>query len=86
MLQGVWNKMEYRSLEGFVVAITPFNFIAIGGNLHSSPSMYVLCGIASRYTRAHSPGALPLQHGQHMCVEALLDSYAGQLDGVQHPA
>ena len=31
---GVWNQMEYRALEGFVYAVTPFNFTAIGGNLH----------------------------------------------------
>jgi 1-pyrroline-5-carboxylate dehydrogenase len=30
---GVWNRMDYRPLEGFVVAITPFNFTAIAGNL-----------------------------------------------------
>ncbi|HET6795733.1 MAG TPA: aldehyde dehydrogenase family protein, partial [Gemmatimonadales bacterium] len=30
---GVWNRMDYRPLEGFVYAITPFNFTAIGGNL-----------------------------------------------------
>src|SRR6266576_169115 len=30
---GVWNRMEYRPLEGFVLAITPFNFSAIAGNL-----------------------------------------------------
>lgn len=38
---GVNNRMEYRPLEGFVVAITPFNFTAIGGNLPTSPAM---CG------------------------------------------
>ena len=31
--QGVWNRMEYRPLEGFVFAVSPFNFTAIGGNL-----------------------------------------------------
>jgi 1-pyrroline-5-carboxylate dehydrogenase len=34
--QGVWNRMEYRPLEGFVFAVTPFNFTAIAGNLPSS--------------------------------------------------
>jgi 1-pyrroline-5-carboxylate dehydrogenase len=38
---GVHNRMEYRPLEGFVLAITPFNFTAIGGNL---PSSAALCG------------------------------------------
>ncbi|NNF59158.1 MAG: L-glutamate gamma-semialdehyde dehydrogenase [Rhodothermaceae bacterium] len=36
---GVWNKVEYRPLEGFVFAITPFNFTAIAGNLPTSPAM-----------------------------------------------
>lgn len=35
----VWNRMEYRPLEGFVAAITPFNFVAIGANLPSSPAL-----------------------------------------------
>lgn len=36
---GVWNRMEYRPLEGFVFALTPFNFTAIAGNLPSSPAL-----------------------------------------------
>ena len=36
---GVWNRMEYRPLEGFVFAITPFNFTAIGGNLPTAPAI-----------------------------------------------
>jgi 1-pyrroline-5-carboxylate dehydrogenase len=36
---GVWNAMEYRNLEGFVYAITPFNFTAIGGNLTTAPAL-----------------------------------------------
>jgi len=35
----VWNAMEYRGLEGFVYAITPFNFTAIGGNLSTAPAL-----------------------------------------------
>jgi 1-pyrroline-5-carboxylate dehydrogenase len=38
---GVHNRMEYRPLEGFVLAVTPFNFTAIGGNLPTSAAM---CG------------------------------------------
>jgi 1-pyrroline-5-carboxylate dehydrogenase len=38
---GIHNRLEYRALEGFVLAITPFNFTAIGGNLPSSAAM---CG------------------------------------------
>jgi 1-pyrroline-5-carboxylate dehydrogenase len=36
---GVWNRLEYRPLEGFVLAISPFNFTAIGANLSTSPAL-----------------------------------------------
>jgi len=36
---GIWNRMEYRPLEGFVYAITPFNFTSIAGNLPASPAL-----------------------------------------------
>jgi 1-pyrroline-5-carboxylate dehydrogenase len=36
---GVWNRMEYRPLEGFVFAVTPFNFTAIAGNLPAAPAL-----------------------------------------------
>ena len=36
---GVWNRMEYRPLEGFVLAVTPFNFTSIAGNLPTSPAL-----------------------------------------------
>ena len=36
---GVWNRLEYRPLEGFVLAITPFNFSAIAGNLPTAPAL-----------------------------------------------
>jgi 1-pyrroline-5-carboxylate dehydrogenase len=36
---GVWNRMDYRPLEGFVLAITPFNFTAIAGNLPAAPAL-----------------------------------------------
>ncbi len=39
--QGFHNRLEYRPLEGFVLAVTPFNFSAIGGNLPTAPAM---CG------------------------------------------
>ncbi|MEO7174605.1 MAG: L-glutamate gamma-semialdehyde dehydrogenase [Saprospiraceae bacterium] len=37
--KGIWNRMEYRPLEGFVFALTPFNFTAIAGNLCAAPAM-----------------------------------------------
>ena len=39
--EGIHNRLEYRPLEGFVLAVTPFNFTAIGGNLPTAPAM---CG------------------------------------------
>src|SRR5258705_582509 len=36
---GVWNRFDHRPLEGFVVAITPFNFTAIAGNLPTAPAL-----------------------------------------------
>ena len=36
---GVWNQMEYRALEGFVFAVSPFNFTAIGGNLSGAHAL-----------------------------------------------
>jgi len=37
--RGMWNQVDYRPLEGFVFAVTPFNFTAIGANLPSSPAL-----------------------------------------------
>ena len=37
--KGIWNRLEYRPLEGFVFALTPFNFTAIAGNLPTSAAM-----------------------------------------------
>lgn len=36
---GIWNRLEYRPLEGFVLAITPFNFTSIAGNLPAAPAL-----------------------------------------------
>lgn len=48
---GVHNRMEYRPLEGFVLAVTPFNFTAIGGNLPTSAAM---CGNVVLWKPAHT--------------------------------
>ncbi len=37
--RATWNRMEYRPLDGFVLAVTPFNFTAIAGNLPTAPAM-----------------------------------------------
>jgi 1-pyrroline-5-carboxylate dehydrogenase len=36
---GMWNQLDYRALEGFVYAVSPFNFTAIGGNLPGAPAL-----------------------------------------------
>lgn len=36
---GVWNRQEYRPLDGFIVAVSPFNFTSIGGNLPTAPAV-----------------------------------------------
>ncbi len=36
---GMWNRLEYRPLEGFVFAVTPFNFTSIAGNLSAAPAL-----------------------------------------------
>src|SRR6476646_2422627 len=36
---GIWNRIEYRALEGFVFAVSPFNFTAIAGNLPTAPAL-----------------------------------------------
>jgi len=48
---GMWNRTEYRPLEGFVFAVTPFNFTSIAGNLPTAP---VLCGNVSLWKPALS--------------------------------
>lgn len=40
---GSWNRMDYRPLEGFVFAVTPFNFTSIAGNLPTAPAMLGNC-------------------------------------------
>lgn len=49
--EGMWNRTEYRPLEGFVFAVTPFNFTSIAGNLPTSP---VICGNVSLWKPATS--------------------------------
>lgn len=37
--KGMWNRLDYRALEGFILAVTPFNFTSIAGNLPGSPAI-----------------------------------------------
>jgi 1-pyrroline-5-carboxylate dehydrogenase len=36
----IWNRIDYRPLEGFIYAVTPFNFVSINGNLPTAPAMW----------------------------------------------
>jgi 1-pyrroline-5-carboxylate dehydrogenase len=69
---GAWNRLEYRPLEGFVYAITPFNFTAIAGNL---PASAALMGNVVIWKPSHS---------QMYSAKILLDIFreAGVPDGV----
>jgi 1-pyrroline-5-carboxylate dehydrogenase len=69
---GVWNMVEPRPLEGFVAAITPFNFTAIAGNLPTAPAL-----MGNAVVWKPSPLALPSAH----VVMSLLRE-AGLPDGV----
>ena len=69
---GMHNRLEYRSLEGFVLAITPFNFTAIGGNL---PTSAALCGNVVVWKPADTQ-----IFSAHMFMKILLE--AGLPDGV----
>jgi len=69
---GIHNRLEYRPLEGFVLAITPFNFTAIGGNLPTSAAM---CGNTVVWKPAHTQA-----FSANMFMRILLE--AGLPDGV----
>lgn len=69
---GMHNRMEYRSLEGFVLAVTPFNFTAIGGNL---PTSAALCGNVVIWKPAHTQ-----IYSAQMFMRILIE--AGLPDGV----
>jgi 1-pyrroline-5-carboxylate dehydrogenase len=63
---GTWNRLDHRPLEGFVYAITPFNFTGIGGNLPTAPA---LMGNAVVWKPAHS-AALSNWHFYRLLEEA----------------
>ncbi|MBL8067868.1 MAG: L-glutamate gamma-semialdehyde dehydrogenase [Armatimonadetes bacterium] len=69
---GVHNRMEYRGLEGFVLAVTPFNFTAISGNLPTSAAM---CGNVVVWKPANTQ-----IYSAHMFMQILQE--AGLPDGV----
>jgi 1-pyrroline-5-carboxylate dehydrogenase len=57
--RGMWNRLEYRPLEGFVYAVTPFNFTAIAGNLPAAPALM-------GNTVVWKPSGLALYSGWHV--------------------
>lgn len=69
---GMHNRMEYRPLEGFVLAVTPFNFTAIGGNLPASAAM---CGNVVVWKPANTQ-----VYSAHMFMRVMKE--AGLPDGV----
>src|SRR6059058_408235 len=71
-VSGVWNYLDYRPLEGFVYAITPFNFTSIGGNLPTAPAMMGT-------TVLWKPAATAMLSA-HVIMQLLLE--AGLPDGV----
>src|SRR5438270_2349895 len=68
----MWNQLEYRPLEGFVYAVTPFNFTSIGGNLPTAPAMMGT-------TVIWKPAATAMLSA-HVIMQLLLE--AGLPDGV----
>jgi 1-pyrroline-5-carboxylate dehydrogenase len=88
--EGIWNRLEYRPLEGFIYAITPFNFTAISGNLPAAPALmgnvvvwkpsasqvYSAQVIMEVFQKAGLPaGVINMVHGSAaMISETLIDS------------
>jgi 1-pyrroline-5-carboxylate dehydrogenase len=70
--RGLWNRVEYRPLEGFVFALTPFNFTAIAGNL---PACVAMMGNVTVWKPAY-----PQIYSAHVIMEVLRE--AGLPDGV----
>ena len=69
---GIWNRTDYRPLEGFVYAITPFNFTAIAGNLPTAPAL-----MGNTVVWKPSPSQ---QHSASLLMELLVE--AGMPPGV----
>src|SRR2546423_9960994 len=56
----MWNQLEYRGLEGFFYAVTPFNFTSIGGNLPTAPALMANTGVWKPASHATSFAYHPL--------------------------
>ncbi len=55
----MWNRLEYRALEGFVYAVTPFNFTSIAANLPTAPALMGNTVVWKPASSAMYLGALP---------------------------
>jgi 1-pyrroline-5-carboxylate dehydrogenase len=55
----MWNQLDYRALEGFVYAVTPFNFTSIGGNLSTAPALMGNAVLWKPASTASAVGLLP---------------------------
>ncbi|RDX53721.1 delta-1-pyrroline-5-carboxylate dehydrogenase [Polyporus arcularius HHB13444] len=77
---GAWNRVEYRALEGFVLAISPFNFTAIGGNLPGTPAL-----VGNTVVWKPSPGAV---YSNYLVYQILAEAGipAGVIQFVPGPA
>jgi 1-pyrroline-5-carboxylate dehydrogenase len=62
----VWNRLDYRPLEGFIFAVTPFNFVSINGNLPTAPAMW---GNVSVWKPARS-----VPYTSHIIMKILIES------------
>jgi 1-pyrroline-5-carboxylate dehydrogenase len=88
---GVWNRMDHRPLEGFVYAITPFNFTAIAGNLPTAPALMgntvIWKPAATQMTAAHYLMELLEEAGLPPGVINLLPGHGVEVSEValQHP-
>ncbi|KAI9023082.1 1-pyrroline-5-carboxylate dehydrogenase [Phycomyces nitens] len=77
---GTWNRTEFRGLEGFVLAVSPFNFTAIGGNLPAAPAL-----MGNVVIWKPSPGAI---YSNYLVYEILVEAGlpAGVIQFVPGPA
>ncbi|KAI7870407.1 1-pyrroline-5-carboxylate dehydrogenase [Spinellus fusiger] len=77
---GTWNRTEFRALEGFVLAVSPFNFTAIGGNLSAAPAL-----MGNVVLWKPSPGAI---YSNYLVYEVLVEAGlpAGVIQFIPGPA
>lgn len=75
------NSLRYRGIDGFIAAVSPFNFTAIGGNLSYTPALMVRLANGWKYQLTKQPPSIFA--GKRRAVEALGHCHAVQLDYFQ---